>query len=59
MRRRNDIDPAKYIRVRIKMLRDERAKNEDSTAHLVLDKSIFELREVLMLLERNNRSSTA
>ena len=59
MRRRNDIDPAKYIRVRIKMLRDERAKNEDSTAHLVLDKCIFELREVLMLLERNNRSSTA
>ena len=59
MRGRNDIDPAKYIRVRIKMLRDERAKNEDSTAHLVLDKSIFELREVLMLLERNNRSSTA
>ena len=59
MRRRNDIDPAKYIRVRIKMLRDERAKNEDSTAHLVLDKCIFELQEVLMLLERNNRSSTA
>tara|TARA_E500000178_G_scaffold354370_1_gene423097 strand:+ start:1654 stop:1824 length:171 start_codon:yes stop_codon:yes gene_type:complete len=56
MRRRNDIDPAKYIRVRIKMLRDERAKNEDQTAHLVLDKSIFELTEVLMLLERNNRS---
>jgi len=59
MRRRHDIDPAKYIRIRIKMLRDERAKNEDQTAHLVLDKSIFELQEVLMLLERNNRSSTA
>ena len=54
-RRRNDIDPAKYIRIRLKMLRDERAKNEDSTAHLVLDKSIFELQEVLMLMERNNR----
>ena len=59
MRRRNDIDPAKYIRVRIKMLTDERAKNEDSTAHLVLDKCIFELQEVLMLLERNNPKTTA
>ena len=59
MRRRNDIDPRKYIRIRIKMLTDERAKNADATAHLVLDKSIFELQEVLMLLERNNRSSTA
>jgi hypothetical protein len=55
MRRRTDIDPAKYIRIRLEMLRDERAKNTDETAHLVLDKSIFELTEVLLLLERNNR----
>ena len=55
MRRRHDIDPRKYIRIRIKMLTDERAKNADATAHLVLDKCIFELQEVLMLLERNNR----
>ena len=54
MRRRPDIDPCKYIRIRLKMLRDERAKNQDATAHLVLDKTIFELTEVLMLLERNN-----
>jgi hypothetical protein len=54
MRRRRDIDPRKYIRIRIKMLTDERAKNADATAHLVLDKCIFELREVLMLLERTH-----
>ena len=54
MRRRNDRDPRKYIRIRIKMLKDERAKNADATAHLVLDKAVFELQEVLMLLERNN-----
>jgi len=54
MRRRHDIDPRKYCRIRIKMLRDERAKNEDPTAHLVLDKAIFELTEVLMLMERTH-----
>jgi len=54
MRRRHDIDPRKYIAIRIKMLRDERAKNTDATAHLVLDKAIFELQEVLMLMERTH-----
>jgi len=45
-------DPRKYITVRLQQLKEEREKNADSTAHLVLDKCIFELTEVLMLLDR-------
>ena len=45
-------DPRKYITIRIKQLQEERSKNADHTAHLVLDKAIFELTEVLMLLDR-------
>ena len=56
MRRRSNIDPREYIRIRIKQLTEERAKNEDTTAHLVLDKAVFELTEVLMLLERTHSS---
>ena len=51
-RPRKDIDPAKYIKIRLKMLRDERAKNNDSHTHLILDKSIYELTIVLDLLTR-------
>jgi hypothetical protein len=42
----------KYIEVRLKMLYDERAKNDNSTAHMVLDKSIYELHEVLDMIVR-------
>ena len=52
MPRRGTIDPQRYIRVRIEQLKEERQKNADHTAHLVLDKAIFELTEVLMLLDR-------
>ena len=33
------------------MLYDERAKNEDATAHMVLDKCIYELHTVLGMIE--------
>lgn len=51
-RPRKDIEPSKYIRVRLKMLHDERAKNNDPNTHLILDKSIYELTIVLDLLTR-------
>jgi len=44
----------KYIKVRLQMLYDERAKNDDEVAHMVLDKSIFELHEVLGMIERKS-----
>ena len=47
--RPNSVD--KYIRVRLQMLYDERAKNEDATAHMVLDKCIYELHTVLSMIE--------
>lgn len=52
MRRGKTLRALDYVRVRIEWLEDERTKNTDSTAQLILDKSIFELREVEMLLER-------
>ena len=51
-RRKPHVDPREYIRVRIAQLTEERAKNHDETAHMVLDKSIHELSIVLELLER-------
>lgn len=51
-RPRKDIDPVKYIKIRLKMLRDERAKNNDPNTHMILDKSIYELTVVLDLLTR-------
>ena len=51
-RPRKDIDPVKYIKIRLKMLYDERAKNNDPNTHLILDKSISELTIVLDLLTR-------
>ena len=41
-----------YIKVRLEMLRDEKKKNNDKTAHLVLDKAIYELTIVLDFLTR-------
>ena len=49
---RKDIDPVKYIKIRLKMLRDERNKNDDANTHMILDKAITELSIVLDLLER-------
>jgi Mg2+ and Co2+ transporter CorA len=45
-------NPIKYLQVRIKMLRDERNKNDDETAHMILDKCIDELHVVYELLKR-------
>ena len=49
---RKDIDPVKYIKIRLKMLYDERNKNDDANTHMILDKSIYELSIVLDLLTR-------
>ena len=51
-RRKPQIDPTKYLKIRIDTLIQERSKNDDETAHMVLDKSIAELSIVLDLLER-------
>ena len=51
-RPRKDIDPVKYIKIRLKMLYDERNKNDDPNTHMTLDKSIYELSIVLDLLTR-------
>ena len=45
-------DPIEYIQTRVDQLAEERGKNDDQTAHMVLDKSIYELCEVLELLKR-------
>ena len=45
-------DPRQYIRIRIDQLTEERAKNTDVNTHMIIDKAIFELSQVLMLLER-------
>ena len=45
-------DPRKYIQIRIDQLTEERAKNPEHTTQLIIDKAIFELSQVLMLLER-------
>ncbi len=51
-RRKEPIDPRRYIRLRIDQLTDKRAKNNDHHTHLIIDKSIAELSIVLDLLER-------
>ena len=51
-RRTQSIEADQYIRLRIELLTQERSKNNDETAHMVLDKSIHELSIVLDLLER-------
>ncbi len=51
-RRKEPIDPKRYIVLRIDQLTDERAKNNDPNTHMIIDKSIAELSIVLDLLER-------
>ena len=54
MRRRKDpIDPVKYLTIRIELLTQERQKNNDDHTHMILDKAIIELSIVLDLLENN------
>ena len=51
MRRHRPPSVDKYIRVRLQMLYDERAKNDDAVAHMVLDKCIYELHTILSMIE--------
>ena len=54
MRRKKDpIDPVKYLAIRIELLTQERQKNNDPNTHMTLDKAIIELSIVLDLLENN------
>ena len=39
------------------MLNNEKSKNDDATAHLILDKSIFELSVVLDLITRSKQTN--
>lgn len=45
-----------YIKVRIGMLAEERAKNDDEVAHMVLDKCVGELCYVMEMMERENNT---
>jgi len=42
-----------YIKMRVAMLAEERAKNNDSVAHMVIDKSVGELCYVMEMIERD------
>ena len=53
MRRGNKPEAENYIKVRLEFLHEEKKKNDNQTAHLVLDKAIYELSIVLDLLTRN------
>ena len=44
-----------YIKVRIDMLAEERAKNDNEVAHMVIDKSVGELCYVMEMIEREHR----
>ena len=52
MRRGKPHSVEDYVRVRLEFLREERNKNDNETAHLILDKSIFELSIILEMLTR-------
>jgi hypothetical protein len=51
------MDPVRYIQVRLQFLYNEKKKNDDKTAHLVLDKAIYELGIVLDMINRYKSSS--
>jgi hypothetical protein len=53
MRRGKPHSVEEYVRVRLEFLREERNKNDNETAHLIIDKSIFELSIILEMLTRN------
>jgi len=48
-----EVDPIKYLTIRIELLTQERQKNNDPYTHMTLDKAIIELSIVLDLLENN------
>ena len=52
MRRHKPNSVEKYIKIRLKMLYDERAKNDDDVAHMVLDKSIYRTARDTGMIER-------
>ena len=52
MRRGKPHSVEDYVRVRLEFLREERNKNDNETAHLIIDKSIFELSIILEMLTR-------
>ena len=56
MKRGKPLSVEKYLKVRLQMLYAERKKNDDELAHMVLDKSIFELHQVLDLVKRASQS---
>ena len=53
MRRGKPHSVEEYVRVRLEFLYEEKKKNNDVTAHMILDKSIFELSIILEMLTRN------
>jgi len=53
MRRGNKPKAEDYIKIRLEFLYEEKKKNDNETAHLILDKAIYELSIVLDLLTRN------
>ena len=52
MRRGEKPTVEKYLKVRLQFLYAEKKKNKDQVAHLVLDKSIYELSIVLDMVSR-------
>jgi hypothetical protein len=52
-RKHKEVDPIKYLEIRIELLTQERQKNNDPNTHMTLDKAIIELSIVLDLLENN------
>ena len=52
MRRGQTPTVEKYLKVRLQFLYAEKKKNNDPTAHLVLDKAIYELSIVLDMISR-------
>ena len=52
MRRGSKPEAEDYIKVRLEFLREEKKKNDNQTAHLVLDKAIYELTIVLDMVSR-------
>jgi len=45
-----------YIKVRIDMLAEERTKNDNEVAHMVIDKCVGELCYVMEMMEREHNN---
>ena len=45
-----------YIKVRVAMLAEERTKNDDPVAHMVIDKCVGELCYVMEMMEREHNN---